>query len=162
MLAVRLMNVQHEDVVCRLFPYTFENKSSTWYFSLAQASITSWNAFETTFIEKFGEDKTPTTLVLDLSRIKMDAKEKVKDFNQRFLTLMNKIPQASKPTEDVSIEFYTSTLPISMEMFVKRDEKNNLEATFKESIKFEKYMLSLKGNPRIESSKDKTGQKRLL
>jgi hypothetical protein len=26
MLVVRLMNVQYEDVVCRLFPYTFENK----------------------------------------------------------------------------------------------------------------------------------------
>jgi hypothetical protein len=38
--------------------------------------------FETTFIEKFGEDKTPTTLVLDLSRIKMEAKEKIKYFNQ--------------------------------------------------------------------------------
>jgi hypothetical protein len=58
MLVVRLMNVQHEDVICRLFPYMFENKASTWYFSLSQASITSWNAFETTFIEKFGEDKT--------------------------------------------------------------------------------------------------------
>jgi hypothetical protein len=33
-------------------------------FSLPQASITSWNTFETTFIEKFGEDKSPTTLVL--------------------------------------------------------------------------------------------------
>jgi hypothetical protein len=28
-LAIRLMNVQHEDVVCRLFPYTFENSGST-------------------------------------------------------------------------------------------------------------------------------------
>jgi hypothetical protein len=27
MLAVRLMNVRHEDVVCKLFPYTFENKA---------------------------------------------------------------------------------------------------------------------------------------
>jgi hypothetical protein len=34
MLVVRLMNVQHGDVVCRLFPYTFENKASTWFFSL--------------------------------------------------------------------------------------------------------------------------------
>jgi hypothetical protein len=78
----------------------------------------------------------------------MDAKEKVKDFNQRFLTLMNKIPQASKPVEDVSIEFYTSSLPFSMEMFVKRDEKNTLEATFKEAIKVEKDMLSLKDKPK--------------
>jgi hypothetical protein len=34
-----------------------KTKASTWYFSLAQASITSWNSFETTFIEKFGEKR---------------------------------------------------------------------------------------------------------
>jgi hypothetical protein len=33
MLAIRLRNVEHEDVVCRLFPYTFEGNASTWYFS---------------------------------------------------------------------------------------------------------------------------------
>jgi hypothetical protein len=67
-----------------IFPCIFEGKASTWYFPLAQGSITRWNTFETTFTEKFGEDKSPTTLVLELSRIKMDSKEKVKDFNQRF------------------------------------------------------------------------------
>ena len=33
-LVVQTMNVQHEDVVCRLFPLTFEGKYSLWYFSL--------------------------------------------------------------------------------------------------------------------------------
>ena len=32
-LAIRLMNVEHEDVMCILFPYTFEGKASTLYFS---------------------------------------------------------------------------------------------------------------------------------
>jgi hypothetical protein len=40
-LAIRLMNVQHEDIVCRIFPYTFENSTSTWYFNLRVGSITS-------------------------------------------------------------------------------------------------------------------------
>jgi hypothetical protein len=74
MLVAKLINLQHEDVIYRIFPYTFENKASTWYFSLAQASINSCNSFETNFKEKFGEDKNPTNLVLDLSRIKMEAK----------------------------------------------------------------------------------------
>ena len=29
-LVVQTMNVQHEDIVCRLFPLTFEGKASTW------------------------------------------------------------------------------------------------------------------------------------
>jgi hypothetical protein len=73
MLAVRLMNMEHEDVVCRLFPYTFEGKASTWYLCLTQGSITRWNDFETAFVEKFGDDKSPTILVLELYMIKMEA-----------------------------------------------------------------------------------------
>jgi hypothetical protein len=44
-LAVRLMNVEHEDIVCRFFPYTFENKASTWYYNFPVRSIRSWDAF---------------------------------------------------------------------------------------------------------------------
>ena len=81
MLGVRLLNVDHEDVVCQLYPYTFEGKASTWYFSLTAGSITSWNEFELDFMNKFGDDKTLAMLVLELSRIHMETKEKVKDFN---------------------------------------------------------------------------------
>jgi len=96
-----------EDLVCRLLPYTFVGKASTWYFSLPQGSIGSWNDFQTTFLSKFGEDKTPAALVLELSRIKMNPKEKIKEFNQRFLTLRNKIPTTTRLAEEVTLEFYT-------------------------------------------------------
>jgi len=33
MLVVRLRNVEHEYVACRMFPYTFKGNSSTWYFA---------------------------------------------------------------------------------------------------------------------------------
>ena len=42
MLDLRLVNVKHEDVVCKLFPYTFQGKASTWFFILTPRSITSW------------------------------------------------------------------------------------------------------------------------
>ena len=50
MLSLRLMDVEHEDVVWRLFPYTFFGKASIWFFSLATRSITSWKQFETSFL----------------------------------------------------------------------------------------------------------------
>ena len=33
-LTLNLLNIEHEDVLCRLFPYTFEPRASSWYFSL--------------------------------------------------------------------------------------------------------------------------------
>ena len=41
MQSVSLRNAVHEYVVCRLFPYSFEGKASTWYFSLESGSINS-------------------------------------------------------------------------------------------------------------------------
>jgi hypothetical protein len=68
------MKVEHEEVVCRLFPYTFEGEASTWYFSLTTGSITSWYNFEKLFMKTFGDEKSPTSLVLELSRIRMNVK----------------------------------------------------------------------------------------
>jgi hypothetical protein len=85
----------------------------------------------------------------------MDSKELVTDYNQCFLTLLKWIPRASKPVEDVTIEFYTSGLPMSMAMYVKNLEKGTLEEAFQEALKFEKNMTSLKGISSLEPSKYK-------
>ena len=53
MLSLRLMDVQHEYVVCILFPYTFFGQASTWFFSLAMGSIALWKQFETAFLSQF-------------------------------------------------------------------------------------------------------------
>ena len=74
MQAIRLRNVIHEDVVCRLFPYTFEGKAYTWYFSLEASSIPSWDVFSELFTQKFGDGKTPEELVIELSSMKTKGK----------------------------------------------------------------------------------------
>jgi len=81
MLVEQLMNVQHKYLVCKFFPYTFEGKASTWYFTLAQGSITSWDQFEDLFLSKYGEENTSKTLVMELSKLKKNSNEKIKDFN---------------------------------------------------------------------------------
>lgn len=108
-----MFGVADEDVVCRLFPFTLIGVASTWYFSLRIGSITSWGAFQHAFSGKFGDDKTPAALVLELSRLKMETKEKVKDFNTRFNTLFNRILANARPTDEVLMELYI-LLPLSL------------------------------------------------
>ena len=98
--------------------------------------------FNKAFLDKFGEDKTPSLLALELYQIKMESKERIKDFNQIFLTLKNKIPVSSQPPEDIIIENYTSALPKYPGMFVKRAGKITLIETFEEAIKVEKDSIS--------------------
>jgi len=57
-LVIILMNVQHEDVVCNIFPYTFENSSLTWYFNLPVSSIASWKKFQNDFLDNFVKETT--------------------------------------------------------------------------------------------------------
>jgi hypothetical protein len=92
------MNVQHEDVVCRIFPYTFDNSASTWYFNLLVGSITSWTKFQKDFLNKFVEETTTGALMVKLFSATMSSKEKVKYFNQRFTTILNKFQPEAIPT----------------------------------------------------------------
>lgn len=62
MIYLRLMDVQHEDVVCRLFPYTFVGQAFTWFLSLTTWSIESWEQFESSILSKFGDDRTSSVL----------------------------------------------------------------------------------------------------
>ena len=65
----------------------------------------------------------------------------MKDFNQRFINILNRIPK--KPTESIQVEFYTAYFPPAIAMFIKAREKRTLEENFLESIKVEKELASI-------------------
>jgi hypothetical protein len=85
------MNVQHEEIVLKRFPYTFENSSSTWYFNLPVGSITSWTKFQKGFSDKFAEETTTGALMTNLFPATVIPKKRVKYFNQIFMTILNKL-----------------------------------------------------------------------
>jgi hypothetical protein len=144
MLAIRFRSVENEDIVYRLFPYTFEGNASTWYFSQQPHTIMSWEKFESSFLEKFGDNKSLEVLVMELSSLRMNPKEKIKYFNQRFLTLKNRIPMDSMPAGNLIIAYYMKTLHQSIAIWVKRSKKATLLEAFKESSQIKKYILILK------------------
>ena len=80
-------------------------------------------------------------MLLELSRLRINKKEKVKEFNQRFITVLNKIPD--NPPKEIQVEYYTASLPLTVAMFVKRKETRTLEENFEEAIKVEKDLASI-------------------
>jgi hypothetical protein len=127
------MNVQYEDVVCIIFPYTFENSACTWYFNLSVGSITSWTKFQKDFLDKFAEETTTGALMAELFAATMTPKERVKYFNQRFRTILNKFHPTTKPTQELQIKVYANALLASISMFVKRAAKNTFAENFEEA-----------------------------
>ena len=106
---------------------------------------------------QFNDDKTLGILFLEISRVNINMKEKVKGFNQRFITLLNRIP--NKLAKVVQIEFYTTALPPPVAMFVKRKEKQTLEENFMEAIKVEKDLTSISHHPGNEECEASTSEK---
>lgn len=106
MLSVKLKRVIEEDVVVRLFPYTLQGSAGSWYFSLPSGSITSWNIFQEQCLTKYGDDRSLATLINDLSNLKIESREPIKEFNSRFNKLFNKIPTHSKLSEQIRSEWY--------------------------------------------------------
>jgi hypothetical protein len=52
------------------------------HFRAGSLDVLAMLLHQTCFLEKFGDDKSPKVLVMELSSLKMNPKEKVKDFNQ--------------------------------------------------------------------------------
>jgi hypothetical protein len=132
-LAIRLMNVQHEDLVCKIFPYNFQNSTSTWYFNFPVGSITRWTKFQNAILDQFAEETTTGYLMAEFFATTMSSKEKVKYFNQRFTTILKNFQPKAKPTQEMQIKVYANALPASISMFVKRDAKTTLADNFEEA-----------------------------
>jgi hypothetical protein len=74
----------------------------------------------------------------------MNSKERVKDFNQIFTTILNKFQPEAKPTQDMQIELYANPLLASISMFIKRVAKATLAENFEESKMIEFQMKGCK------------------
>ena len=134
MLAVNLKGVTEQDVVVRLFPYTLQGSAGSWYFSLPSGSITSWTTCQEQFLTKYGDDRSLATLINDLSNLRIEHREPIKEFNAQFNKLLNKIPTASKPSEQIRSEWYITALPSNIAIFVDRAGKPTLAENMKEAL----------------------------
>jgi len=92
------------------------------------------------FPKNFANDNTPTTLLKELGSLKMEGKEKVKDFNQRFTHILNKLPVDTKPHDSITTNYYMSRLPTSIKQYVKWARRPTLLENCEESIVVEKCL----------------------
>ena len=97
-LVLEALVVEHEDVVCRMFPHTLKRKVASWYFGLQANSIIDWDTFERMFKSKFCSRRTTVALMKELLALKKEKKEKVQDFTHRFAAHLKNFSAAIKLT----------------------------------------------------------------
>ena len=142
-LVLEALAVEHEDVVCSLFPHTLKGKATSWYFGLQKNSITNWDTSEIMFKRKFCSQRTTAALMKELLALKKEKKEKVQDFTNSFVSHLKSFNAAIKPAEETLSEYYTSALGPKMAMFTKRSVKATLSATYEEVEKIEAELESV-------------------
>jgi hypothetical protein len=98
---------------------------------------------------------------MELSNLRMNPKEKIKDFNQIFLTLKNRIPMDLRPSENLIIAYYTKALHQSIAIWVKRSKKATLLEAFEEASQIEKDILSLKDTTSNEIETSSSSKKKI-
>jgi hypothetical protein len=101
---------QHEDVWMRLFSYTLVGRDKEWYDSILPGTITSWDLFQECFSKRFGKNKDYQSLYDQLYNYKRNSGESIRDFNDRFNTLVRSFPQDFKPSQSTILKSYMSTM----------------------------------------------------
>lgn len=142
-LQLQTLEVQYENVACRLFLCTLDGRTTIWYHNLPINSIHNWGTFNCIFLEKYVDDRTLAMFPKELGSLYMEEKEKVKYLNQRFLRIWNKFSADMKPHDIITVDYYTSTLPTSIVQFVKRAMKPTLLENCEEAIAVEKDLCAI-------------------
>jgi hypothetical protein len=89
------------------------------------------------------------SLMVELFAATMTPKGKVKDFNQIFMTILNKFQPIVKSTQELQIKVYANALPASISMFVKRVANQTLAKFFEEAKMIE---FHIKGCREVQAS----------
>ena len=79
----------------------------------------------------------------ELLSMRMEKKEKVQEFNQRFTTLLNRFSVVIKTAEKSLVEYYTTTLYPPIEIFVNMAVKVTLIENYEEAKKVEDDLDSI-------------------
>ena len=91
--------------------------------------------------------------------MKTKGKERIKDYNEWFSYLKNRIPTTILLVEELLAAYYIKGLPAQIAMWVKRARKESLQEDFSKSIQFEKDIFYFKENPNTSSEQASTSHK---
>jgi hypothetical protein len=71
------MEIEHEDVVMKMFLQTLEGDAQAWYKALQEGSINGWDSFQTKFTERWANKQDNSYLLYVFSSTKNDENETI-------------------------------------------------------------------------------------
>lgn len=91
------LNVEHLDVVMRLFIQSLDGEARKWFKAIPNASITTWKELENSFTQKWGEKRNHEYLLTEFNAIRKKPEEDILEFIKRFNKQYNNLSSKIKP-----------------------------------------------------------------
>jgi hypothetical protein len=138
---------EHEDVVMKLFSISLEENARSWYNSLPEKSIKSWQAFHDAFMKIWVIRKDGRLMLTQFHEIKKKDNETIREFDQRFGKLVEQIPDDLKPRDGAILLQYTNAFDGKFGFMLRDKFPKTLEEAQEWAGKIEENMLASKVEP---------------
>lgn len=111
--------IVHEDVACRLFPYSLGEEAFYWYNHLPASSILNWNDLEKAFLQKFRIPISANELYLQFIKVKREVNEPIASFNNRFHRAFTRLQDPYVLDDGTALGVYYEALDSLTATFLK-------------------------------------------
>jgi hypothetical protein len=110
-----------EDLATKLFSATLHDGARRWYTSLPDASITTMDNLEEVFLKLWSAREDPNMLLIRINNITKQENERIREFHDKFESLVQKIPVSHHRSDNFLLFLYTKDFTRQMG-FLLRDK----------------------------------------
>jgi len=139
--ALCLLDVQQEDMACRICSFTLQDMAYDWFLNLPLDSITTWVGFKTIFLAQFGQVVDPSILYQHFATMRREPSEPIRAFNACFQKVYSCITLTYKASDALSLEMYKYALDPMINVFLRRAiGVNTLSLTYAKAINIDRQL----------------------
>jgi hypothetical protein len=144
-----------EDLVMKLFSVTLHGNVREWYDDLPDASITSMDQLEETFLKRWGiKLKDIQMLLKRLEYMKQTENETIREFQDRFEILPYQIPRSHHPRDKYLVYLYTNGLLVHLGFLLNKKGTKTINDAYYMAMQIEEN-ISLSKKKHIFSQETK-------
>jgi hypothetical protein len=127
-----------EDLVMKLFSATLHGNARKWYDGLPNASITSMDQLEETFLKRWNiKIEDIHMLIKKLEHMKQTQNETVREFTTRLENLLHQIPRSHHPKDKYLADLYTNALSVHLGFLLSKKRPRTIQEAYHMAIQIE-------------------------
>ena len=138
-----VLGIATKNVALRLFVQTLIDDATDWFHHLPQGSITNWATMRNAFEARFKSADDEHTLLLQLTQLKKEIHEPMRDFVAKFNKLIHKIPVAKRPNDENRKGFFVNAMPPDISFHLRRDRVADVDAAQRLAVELEDNILAV-------------------